>query len=104
MIDRAALIIRPKQPFLDWLSHAVPELNDDVTLEVLHQDLPVQLISLADADVFDDWLQDHFVDILEHEFGQYVENRGLWPEQRDWVLFNRWFDIHLHTQVFDVVD
>ena len=100
MLNRAAIIIRPRQPLLDWVAH-IDEHSPNLIIDDL-DDLTLFLIGEEDADSLDEWLLDNFRTIFEHELGSWITDRALWPERRDWENFRNWIHIELHSTVIDL--
>ena len=102
MLNRAAIIIRPRQPLLDWVSsiddHSPKLITDDL------DDLTLFLISEKDSDSLDEWLLDNYRTIFEHELESWITDRSFWPERRDWNYFRNWIQVELHSTVIDLGD
>ena len=103
-INRTAVVIRAKQPFVDWLN-SVPGESSDNTLETTSTDNITFLIpeffghkeSLA-------YVKKIYSETFEFElFGWYTDEE-LWPKNRTWKMFQEWFDIEINSEVFDLVD
>lgn len=48
-LNRSAIVVRPKQPFLDWL-HAADPTSRELTLRDVAQELTIYLIPECDTD------------------------------------------------------
>lgn len=101
MLNRAVLIVRPKQPFFDWAaglddSGLVPNVEDEKT---------AYLIPEFESD-------EEGMQVLKHVYGEIFEREldgwhtdpSAWPRKRDFKTFREWFSIELHSVVEDVVD
>lgn len=104
MINRTALIIHFKQPFVDWAnaSEPCPELAT-LTLHTANDDATVFLIGDFMAEKFDYWLQRHFDTLFTEILEQWHPNTDLWPAPLTLPLFRSWFDVRLHSMVVDTV-
>ncbi len=49
MLNRAALILRYKQPAVDWINDVDPYGSPDLTIESVNEDSSIYLISSEDA-------------------------------------------------------
>ena len=101
-INRAVAIVKPEQPFLDWLHSIKDEGNEDITLKCLQEDCSVYL--LPEADTFEDHqrnVAEIYEDIFEDELNAWYVIDELWPVQRDYDTFKRWFTVEIHTVVYD---
>ncbi len=101
MLNRAALIVRPKQPFLDWAtglddSGLVPDVDGEKT---------VYLIPEFESDEEGlRVLKRVYAEIFERELDGWHTDPSAWPQKRDFKTFQQWFSIELHSVVEDVVD
>ncbi len=103
MLNRAALLVRPLQPFHDWLLAVDSQLTaENLPLSVLHAENTVYLMSLEDADQFEEWLEANYRPIFEAELRSWFEDPACWPERRDYVQFQNWLTVELHSVVIDL--
>ncbi len=101
-INRAAVIIKPKQPFVDWLNSVFSD--DNYTLEQLRRDNLSFLIPIFDdPDDTIKYLKKAFHEIFDWELYGWCVDRETWPENRNWKMFNEWFEIEINSEVFDLV-
>ena len=101
MINRAVLIVRPKQPFLDWAAG----LDDSGVLPDVEGEQTVYLIPNFDTD--DDArsiLEDVYPEVFEKELWGWHTEESEWPEKRDLKTFEEWFAIEMHSVVEDLCD
>jgi hypothetical protein len=97
------VIIRAKEPFVQWLK-SLPDPMD-ISLEDVNEDTSAYLL----PDYGDDDEQD---EVLRRFYGQIFEEQldGWWTEERDWpsdrtfALFTQWFELEFHSLVIDLVD
>jgi hypothetical protein len=99
MLNRWALIVRPAQPYIDWAtslddSRVAPDPNDEQT---------VYLIQDCD-DEEDAWhdLRQTFATIFENELYGWHTDEELWPRDRTFEMFKRWFKFEFHSIVIDI--
>ena len=102
-IDRSLIILRPKQPFLDWARSLDDE--KDLTIDSLNEDLTAYLI----PEIWQDSDQEEFLktcyDILfEEQLEGWWTDEAAWPQPRDLKMFLNWFQVEFHSLVFDVCD
>lgn len=101
MLNRAALIVRPKQPFLDWAaglddSGLVPDVDGEKT---------VYLVPEFESDEEGlRVLKRVYAEIFERELDGWHTDPSAWPQKRDFKTFQQWFSIELHSVIEDVVD
>jgi hypothetical protein len=103
-ISRSAVVVRPAQPFLDWL-HRVDPTSAHLTLKDLRLEPTIYLLR--------DWETDeqalkHFAHvsngIFEEELNGWYRDPSVWPEKRDLNRFLQWFECGFHSMVIDVCD
>jgi hypothetical protein len=107
MINRAAVILRCKEPMVRWINDADPSPEDKpITLSEANEERTVYLISDEDADTkdkFERWLKRNFIALFEAELEGWYTDEDLWPKNRTWKLFTEWLDVECHTVIEDTV-
>jgi hypothetical protein len=103
-IDRCAVIVRPKQRFLDWVNSTMPP-GETVTMEYLQEDCRTYL--LPPVDHFDEareLLEPIHSVIFVLELMAWYEDSSLWPAAAETKDFDEWFEIEVHSGVYDLVE
>ncbi len=107
MINRAAIILKYKDPAIIWINDADPyNDNPGITKESVNEERTVYLISDEDADtpdIVNNWLKMNYEALFETELDIWYTDESLWPEKRDFKLFKKWFNVECHTCVVDTV-
>jgi len=99
-INRMAILIRPKQPFFDWLNTAAPEPGGPINHVEEHT---VYLIREMDNnDLARNWVKRHFDKLFVNELNDWITDESTWPENRNYKLFTQWFDVEIHSMVLDL--
>ena len=103
MINRCVVIVRAREPFLQWLK-SLPNPSD-VSLEQANRDNTVYLLPEYGFDDEQEELIEQFFSIIFEEqlTGWWTDERD-WPSNRDLATFKKWFDVEFHSVVFDLVD
>ena len=101
MINRAVLIVRYKQPFVDWINEADPNPTHTITLDDANEDTTAYLVDVEDQDEFEKWLKRNAVVLFEEELNNWYTDPILWPMIRSAALFKKWCSLELHTVVYD---
>ena len=102
VLNRTVLILICKQPFLDWLNAA--EQNPlSLTLEMLRIDNDTFLIPQFD-DPHDavKWAEDRWQFLFDSILFDWITEESMWPENRSLEMFLEWFDIDVHSMVWDL--
>ena len=95
-INRHAIVIKPLQPFFDWLNALYPE---DPVYEV---DEPnIYLIDDSIDDV-EKWLKKKFDKFFILELYDWDSNKKKWPQKRSYKLFKQWFSVDISTMIYDM--
>lgn len=104
MINRAAVIVRLKEPFIKWINEADPlDSRTKITIEEANEDRTVYLIDDTEADHVDEWIELNFRQVFECELEDWYEDQSLWPENIDKALFDVWCELECHTVIVDTV-
>lgn len=96
-INRSALVLRPKPPFLDWLKSLGIEFEDSDV-----QESNTYLLDES-IDDLDKWLQKKFDIFFKMELDEWHSIKKEWPMKRTYKMFEEWFFISLSTVVYDMV-
>ncbi len=102
MLNRAALILRYKQPFVDWINATDSSLSSHpLTLAEINQEHTVYLVEVEDEDELADWLARHHQELFEEELNGWYTDPSLWPRDRSLEMLKQWCSFELHTVVVD---
>ena len=102
MLNRAALILRYKQPFVDWINAADPSATSHaLTLEEVNQEHSVYLVEVEDEGGLADWLTRRHRELFEEELNGWYTDPALWPRDRSLTTLREWCSSELHTIVVD---
>lgn len=104
MLNRSAITVKARQPFLDWL-RTRPELAS-TALEKWNEDGVAYLLPVVEEESDDlaSLLPLCFDLIFERELAAWEENSSNWPATRDLPTFLSWFEPQLRSVVIDLVD
>ena len=103
-LNRSALIVKPKQPFLDWL-HAADPTSLELTLFNLTREPTIYLISECDTDEdVTEVLRDLCEEIFEEQLAGWYTDTSTWPRDRSFDVFCCWFEYRHHSMLIDLCD
>jgi hypothetical protein len=104
MINRSALLVRPKKPYIDW-ANGLEDEGPKLSLDKPPRELTVYLVDEVEFDSdTDKVIEKHFPKIFEHElFSWHVVEKD-WPENRDLNTFHDWFNVEGHSLILDLCD
>lgn len=100
-IDRNAILVRPKQPFFDWVNSTFEDMDpinekDECNIYLVHEK--------ANNDEVLRWVRLHFDDIFMNELNDWCTDEDRWPQKRTYALFTQWFSVEVHSMVLDLED
>ena len=110
-INRAAVLIKYKKPFIDWLIYTSKE-HDDPEGELKLEDVKTEgfdsknvylIPAFDDNDKYEKFLRKHSSEIFTQIVGDWYTDPEMWPKNRSWKVFKEWFDYEIHTMVFDMI-
>ena len=100
IINRSIVLIKAKHPFLDWLNktpYSIP-----VTLREVNQDCTAILIpdfeSVAELLIYIEQNKPNWFALV---LATWKPDQTTWPQQRTPQLFDFWFDLEIHSTVWD---
>jgi hypothetical protein len=101
-INRSAIVVKPAQPFLDWL-HRVDATSADLTLEDRRLEPTIYLLSeYENEDEALEYLREVCNEIFEEQLNGWYRVPSAWPRQRDPAAFRQWFEWSLHSMIIDL--
>lgn len=107
MINRAAILLRYKEPAIRWINEADPYDDDPgLTAAEVNGERTLYLISDEDGDgdvAVERWLKRNYKALFEAELLGWYTDPDLWPGKRTYKLFRDWFDVECHTVLLDTV-
>jgi hypothetical protein len=102
-INRMAVVIRPRQPFLDWAN----DLEGDIEFgeEDFREDCTTLLIPVFEYnEEARSYVHERYEEIFEHELAAISTDPDEWPEEPSLAMFLDWFDVEIHSIVIDMCD
>ena len=103
-LNRTAVLVKPKQRFLDWL-HAADPTADRVSLKGVQREPTIYLLPECDSDQeAASYLRQICDEIFEHELDGWYRDTSSWPEDLEFSNFNEWFECTFHSVVIDLSD
>lgn len=101
MLNRSVLILRYKQPFVDWINAADPSPTDTIALTEANEDNTAYLVPVEDEAELAEWLAVNGEILFEEELNEWYTDEALWPQDRSFSLLKKWCAFELHTVVRD---
>jgi hypothetical protein len=103
-LNKVALIVRPKQPYIDW-ANGLEEGGPKLSLESPEQEHTIYLVEESSLDLDPEpSLRRHYSAIFEQELAGWHRDPSEWPRQRNLNTFLKWFDIKIHSMIVDLAE
>jgi len=99
-INRNAIVVKQKQPFLDWINNIYPE-------SPLEKPEEGNIYLVREKDFIEEverWLKRNFDEIFQNELNDWHTDQNDWPQKRTLKKFTQWFDYEIHTMILDIED
>lgn len=101
MLNRSSLLVRPKQPYLDWAA----QLDDSGIVPAPDGEQTVYLIPEYDSeDQALEILKECFDVIFDCELHGWHTQEAAWPGERNFAMFQEWFSVEFNSVVEDLCD
>ena len=104
MLNRSAIVVKPKQPFLDWL-HGADPTSMHLMLADLLREPTIYLIPECDTDEdVAEALRELCEEIFDEQLAGWYTDTSTWPRDRSYEVFCQWFDYQHHSMLVDLCD
>ena len=105
MLNRTAIVLRPKEPFVRWVCETDP-LPGIQELMAEPDEQSVYLVPQLEEgrDELFEWLAQNYEALFEKELEGWYTDTSLWPKNRTLSLFREWIDVEYHTEVRDLLE
>ena len=100
MVNRNAVVIKPKQPFFDWLN--ATETGDSEPITSLDENNVYLVRNRDDNDQVRRWVKKHFEPLFANELNDWSIDESVWPQNRTYQMFTEWFHVEVHSMVLDL--
>jgi len=101
-INRDAIIVRPAQPFLDWLHREDPS-SQSLDLASLRIEPTVFLLPMSDGEDDAEFLLRKCFDVIfVEQLNGWLRDESVWPSKRTFAMFKEWFEWSYHSVLIDL--
>ena len=100
-LNRTAIALHPKQPFVDWINGAEPD-DEPIALAEVSIDLRIYLIDEDPNDDSERALRGAWREIMEEELFGWCTDEAFWPAPLTYAMFREWFDVEIHSVVKEI--
>jgi len=102
-VNRATMVVRPRQPYVDWADSLDEDDENRLTLEEHREDSTAYLIpTVEDVEEAEEILVTCWPLLFENELESWCADEDVWPADRTLEMFLDWFDVELHSNVVDI--
>jgi hypothetical protein len=101
VLNRSALILRFKQPFVDWVNAVDPVPTSAVSVADLNVESTVYLLEVEDESELEVWLGLNGNTLFEEILNDWYTDPDLWPQDRSLAMFKNWCSFELHSVIVD---
>ncbi|MFP4024547.1 MAG: hypothetical protein ACLFVR_08470 [Thiohalospira sp.] len=100
-IDRNAIVVRPKQPFFDWLN----KIFQDEDPIVISEENNIYLVKEMDSNgLVLEWVKRNYDHIFVNELNDWYTDEKAWPQNRTYKMFSEWFEFEICSMILDLED
>ena len=101
-VNRSIVIVKPKKAYVDW-ANSFTEGGSVYDIEFFRRDCNVYLVNEVE-EIGDDFqeVQVNYAAIFERELESWNSDKELWPVKRDYEIFETWFEVEIHSVVYDL--
>ena len=102
-INRGVLVVRPRQPFVDWVCSF--DQDGPVDPEDARDSVNSFLVpEFDDPGETADWVEANIETVFEIMLNDWVMDPEHWPADRGWDAFEEWFELEFVELAWDLVD
>jgi hypothetical protein len=101
LINRGVVIIKARQPFVDWINSTTPEEPPLTLAEVNRECTAVLVPDLGNEIETNEYLEPLKPKLLEMQLAGWYTDEQTWPRNRTARLFDAWFRLEVHSMVWD---
>jgi hypothetical protein len=102
MVNRSIVIIRPKQPYLDWVNRVEDTDRKWEMADVSSEPSTYLLPEIDDELAARRFLKKNYKPIFERELDGWHRDSGNWVEPLTYKLFQEWFEIEWGSEIIDL--
>ena len=104
-INRYALIVTPSEALLRWAIREDQSLEEEVDFDDTSDLTTVYLLpDFDEMEQAEDWLEKHYLPILENLLAEWVPDEETWPEELAFNHFDKFSDYTITNMVIDTQD
>lgn len=99
-VECCVVIIKPTRLYFDW-AQSLPDPIKDLSLAELREDCSAILLpSIYDLREAEAYVRQLHPRLFEQELESWVTDEEMWPAERGYEIFRKWFDVEIHSEVY----
>lgn len=98
-INRSAIVLKARQPFVDWYIKLNPQGGLDFEEEI--KETNIYLIDDKIDDI-EKWLRKKFDKFFMMELSEWCTDKKKWPQKRNYKMFKLWFRVETSEFIYDL--
>ncbi len=103
MLNRSAVIVKPREPYLKWARRDDAEGLAESVFETFHAEPTVYLLpEYEDPSSQHEVLEEFWSVLFEAMLEGWVTDEACWPKNRTFEMFREWFEVQLSSIVQDL--
>jgi hypothetical protein len=98
-INRTAITIIPKQPYIEWAN----SFDDAETYDTPHA-TTILIPDKYDEFNYENFIKKTYTQIFGEQLESWMADPDVWPKKRDYKTFKKWFDALCSDMTWDYGD
>ena len=101
-LNRGLVILRPKEPFIQWASQA--DFGGSAPANEFARPSTYLIPEYESEEESWNWIQANSSLLFEVALSEWDSDETAWPAVRDWATLGEWFQVEFVELVWDLVD
>ena len=103
MLNRSAVIVKPRQPYLEWAKRDDAEGLAETVFKTFHEEPTVYLLpEYEDPATQQEVLEEFWRGLFDAMLEVWVTDEAYWPKNRTFEMFREWFEVQMSSIVQDL--
>lgn len=102
IVNKTIITVTPKAPFIAWVQ-STDESSADIKAENITESPNAYMVDDTEDGLDPEKLiKNNFKALFEGELNGWIVDESIWPSRRDLQTFQKWFQVTVHGQIFDL--
>ncbi len=106
VVERSIVVIKPKQPFLDWINNNLA-ISNETLLDLSNIRIDCNSYLIPEINEIEDgvaYVDEVYEALFQLELASWSEDQNLWPQELSLKMFWEWFDIESSPTLIDLTE